>query len=108
MLLQPVVENSIHHGMRDGDATLVICIDASVDAGSLELKVVDNGAGLRNRKLVENVGLGNTRERLERLYGIDQQMTVDATASQGFTVTMRIPARLAPQPMEEPREREIA
>lgn len=108
MLLQPLVENSIHHGMRDGDGQLVICIDATVDAESLELKVVDNGAGLRNRKLVENVGLGNTRERLERLYGNDQQMTIDATASQGFTVTMRIPARLAPQPVEAPREREIA
>jgi hypothetical protein len=35
-------------------------------------------------------------------------MTIDATATQGFTVTMRIPARLAPQPVEAPREREIA
>ena len=108
MLLQPLVENSIHHGMRDGDSPLVIRIEASVDADALELKVVDNGAGLRNRKLVENVGLGNTRERLEKLYGLEQEMSVDAPPGGGFTVTMLFRARVAAEPVEERREREIA
>ena len=107
MLLQPLVENSIHHGMRDGDSPLVIRVEASVDGESLEVKVVDNGLGLRNRKLVENVGMGNTRERLERLYGTRQEMRIDSEAGQGFTVTLRLPARLAP-PREEQRDREIA
>jgi len=108
MLLQPLVENSIHHGMRDGDSPLVICIEASTEADRLELKVVDNGVGLRNRKLVENVGLRNTRERLERLYGTEQEMRVDCPTEGGFCVTMRIPARVAAQPPEEQRRREIA
>jgi len=107
MLLQPLVENSIHHGMRDGDSPLVIRVDARVDGESLEVKVVDNGLGLRNRKLVENVGMGNTRERLERLYGTRQEMRIDSEAGQGFTVTLRLPARLAPA-HEEQRDREIA
>jgi signal transduction histidine kinase len=108
MLLQPLVENSIHHGMRDGDSPLVICIEASTDAAHLELKVVDNGVGLRNRKLVENVGLRNTRERLERLYGTEQELLIDCPSDGGFCVTMRIPARVAAQPPEEHRRREIA
>ncbi|HET9636598.1 MAG TPA: histidine kinase, partial [Gemmatimonadaceae bacterium] len=107
MLLQPLVENSIHHGMRDGDSPLVIRIEGSVDADALTLKVVDNGVGLRNRKLVENVGLGNTRERLEKLYGLDQEMSVDSQG-EGFSVTMRFPARVAEEPVEESRQREIA
>jgi hypothetical protein len=108
MLLQPLVENSIHHGMRDGDSPLVIRIDGSVDSDALTLKVADNGVGLRNRKLVENVGLANTRERLEKLYGLDQEMSVDSTPGEGFSVTMRFPARVAEEPVEENRQREIA
>ena len=107
MLLQPLVENSIHHGMRDGDSPLVIRIGAALDGSSIQLSVVDNGAGLRNRKPVENVGLGNTRERLEKLYGTEQSMTVDAS-QEGFSVTLRFPARVAEEPIEEYREREIA
>ena len=108
MLLQPLVENSIHHGMRDGDSPLIICIEALTDADHLELKVVDNGVGLRNRKLVENVGLRNTRERLDRLYGTEQGMRIETPADGGFCVTMRIPARVAAQSIEEHRRREIA
>ncbi|HJP87348.1 MAG TPA: histidine kinase [Gemmatimonadaceae bacterium] len=112
MLLQPLVENSIHHGMRDGDSTLVIRVSATVNAESIELSVVDNGAGLRNRKLAENVGLRNTRERLERLYGTQQEIRVESEPGQGFSVTLRLPARLAPIREEQrergQREREIA
>ena len=108
MLLQPLVENSIHHGMRDGDSPLVIRIEGTVDADTLTLKVVDNGVGLRNRKLVENVGLRNTRERLEKLYGLDQEMSVDSSPGEGFSVTLRFPARVAEEPVEENRQREIA
>jgi hypothetical protein len=108
MLLQPLVENSIHHGMRDGDSPLVIRIEAVVDAGVLELKVVDNGVGLRNRKLTENVGLRNTRERLERLYGSAQEMRIGASPGEGFCVVMRLPARVAEEPPREHLRREIA
>ena len=108
MLLQPLVENSIHHGMRDGDSPLVIRIEAATEANSIELKVLDNGAGLRNRKLVENVGLRNTRERLEKLYGAGQQMLVDSSPGEGFSVIMRFPARIAEDTVKEHLEREIA
>lgn len=107
MLLQPLVENSIHHGMRDGDSPLVIRIEAVVDREALELKVADNGVGLRNRKLVENVGLRNTRERLEKLYGVEQELVVD-TAPEGFTVCMTFCAHKAEEPVQEHLEREIA
>jgi LytS/YehU family sensor histidine kinase len=110
MLLQPLVENSIHHGMRDGDSALVIRIEGSGGPDRLVLRVVDNGVGLRNRKLVENVGLRNTRERLEKLYGLDQEMIVESLQGEGFSVTMRFPAHVAEPRLEETEQpqREIA
>ncbi|HEX6628357.1 MAG TPA: histidine kinase [Gemmatimonadaceae bacterium] len=108
MLLQPLVENSIHHGMRDGDSALVIRIEAATDGNAIELKVLDNGAGLRNQKLVEHVGLRNTRERLEKLYGAAQSLLVDSSPGEGFSVIMHFPARIAEDTAEEHLEREIA
>src|SRR5207253_8882353 len=108
MLLLPLVENTIRGGMGDGDSALVICIEAVVEAGVLELKVIDNGGGLRDPKLIENVGLRNTLERLERLYGTAQEMRIEATSGEGFCVVMRLPARAAEEPPREQLRREIA
>jgi two-component system LytT family sensor kinase len=94
MLLQPLVENSIEHGMSE-DRLLCIRVEAELSGASLLLRVVDDGIGLRGRELIEQVGLSNTRERLQRLYGSNHEMDVTAPATGGFTVALRIPARPA-------------
>jgi two-component system LytT family sensor kinase len=109
MLLQPLVENSIHHGMRDGDQPLCIRIEAVTSAQSLNLIVSDDGVGLQSRKLRERVGLRNTRERLERLYGSEQQLQIEAPVSGGFTICLVLPARSRKDEWDEERvAREIA
>jgi two-component system, LytTR family, sensor kinase len=108
MLLQPLVENSIRHGMRDGDRTLCVRIEAERLHTSLRIRIVDNGGGLPTKKLQEGVGLQNTRERLSQLYGVNQQMQIAAPLKGGFEVTLTIPARAAePENIKQGR-REIA
>ena len=107
MMLQPLVENAIHHGMRDGEQPLCIRIEATTSNGSLTLTVSDDGVGLRGKKLRERVGLRNTRERLERLYGPAQKMEIESPASGGFSVRLVLPAHLAEYRSTEAK-REIA
>src|ERR1043166_2297450 len=70
-LLQPLVENALEHGIgrRAGAGQITIRARAG-DGARLRLEVSDDGAGLsREVDANEGVGLGNTRQRLERLYG---------------------------------------
>ncbi|HEX2616024.1 MAG TPA: histidine kinase [Flavobacteriales bacterium] len=67
LLLQPLVENAIRHGLTDADRTGVIVLRASRADGRLRLEVEDNGSGLP-AEVHEGIGLRNTRERLDRTY----------------------------------------
>jgi two-component system, LytTR family, sensor kinase len=108
MLLQPLVENSIRHGMCDGDLALCVRIEvANVDA-SLRIRITDNGAGLLTPTLREGVGLQNTRERLRQLYGPNQQMHITSPRGGGFEVSLTIPARAAEPETADQERREIA
>jgi two-component system LytT family sensor kinase len=98
MLLQPLVENSIRHGMRDGDdRPLCVRVEASGSGASLRLSVIDDGLGLAGDRLEEGLGLGNTRRRLEQLYGDGQQMQFSTPTGGGFEVALVIPARATPE-----------
>jgi sensor histidine kinase YesM len=97
LILQPLVENALRHGLasRAGDATLRI--ECGRRDGSLSMKVFDDGPGLETAepgKTPEGVGLGNTRERLERLYGAEQRLELCNVPAGGFEVTIQIPFRL--------------
>jgi two-component system, LytTR family, sensor kinase len=108
MLLQPLVENSIRHGMRDGDRPLRVTVEAARVDASLRLRIVDDGLGLATKSLREGVGLRNTRERLSQLYGKNQKMDVIALAKGGFEVVLTIPARAPERGIAEQSRREIA
>jgi two-component system, LytTR family, sensor kinase len=108
MLLQPLVENSIRHGMRDEELALCVRIEAAKIDASLRIRITDNGVGLLTPTLQEGVGLQNTRERLRQLYGPNQQMHIASPRGGGFEVTLTIPARAAePETVDQDR-REIA
>jgi two-component sensor histidine kinase len=98
MILQPLVENAIKHGVAPRNAPGRIRIVAARDGQSLRLEVIDNGVGLSGSaraKLHGGVGLSNTRARLECLYGDAQQLLFVETG-EGLTVQMRFPfSRLA-------------
>ncbi len=96
LLLQPLVENAILHGISDREQDGVVQIDASVHETSLVLRVADNGHGLVDRveaPLVEGRGLGNTRRRLERLYGKHHDFSIRTVEGGGTCASIRIPLK---------------
>jgi two-component sensor histidine kinase len=101
LILQPLVENSLRHGMKDGGAGIDISIAAHRDNSSLILKVADTGAGLGTQGAAavmnRGVGLANIRGRLEQLYGAEQEFAIANRPSGGAEVTLRFPFHLAEQ-----------
>lgn len=95
LVLQPLVENAIKHGIAPHSVDGVIEITACLDAESLVLRVRDDGPGLREPRDVtrEGVGLSNTRARLERLYGAAQSMRYGNAGGGGFEVELSLPYR---------------
>jgi two-component system LytT family sensor kinase len=88
LILQPLVENSLRHGLKDGSAGIDISIGAERENGSLILKVADTGAGLGTQgaeaAMNRGVGLANIRGRLEQLYGPDQEFAIANRPSGGM------------------------
>ncbi|HZS48857.1 MAG TPA: histidine kinase [Blastocatellia bacterium] len=93
LILQPIAENAIKHGIASQIAPGRIDISARVSDHSLKIEVSDNGPGLRNNGTDprEGMGLTNTRERLERLYGRDYKFEMDNGAEGGLSVKLQIP-----------------
>jgi signal transduction histidine kinase len=94
LILQPLVENSIKYGLGRHAAPGCIDVRAWRDGASLTLEVHDDGPGLGGRpveSVVERVGIGNARARLEYLYGDAHTFTIESPPGGGFTVRMRIP-----------------
>ncbi len=91
LALQPLVENAIHHGIaaRPGGGT--IAIHARRENGTLRISVTDDGVGSGDEHPPERIGLANTRARLEKLYGAEQQFIFRASPAGGCVVELSIP-----------------
>ena len=90
LVLQPLVENAIQHGIAAATGPGTLGIAARLDAGFLLLEVRDNGPGLaRASESSPGIGLANTRARLRRLYG--ERQDFELKAGEGLTVRLRIP-----------------
>lgn len=92
MLLQPLVENAIAHGVEPNVAGGHIQVTARAADGGLELLVSDTGRGLDAGpgKPGTGLGLSNVRERLNALYGERATLSLDA-APQGATARILLP-----------------
>jgi two-component system, LytTR family, sensor kinase len=97
LLLQPLVENAIHHGISRQPGPGVVRIETEALPGDwIELRVLDTGPGIdaapsRNGK---GVGLANTRARLEELYGSSRHaVTLTNRPDGGAQVVVRLPLR---------------
>jgi two-component system LytT family sensor kinase len=95
LILQPLVENSLRHGLKDGGAGIDISIGARRENGSLILQVADTGSGfgaqVGEAAMNRGVGLANIRGRLEQLYGSEQEFGIANRATGGAEVTLRVP-----------------
>jgi two-component sensor histidine kinase len=94
LMLQPLVENAIRHGIAPRAAPGHVVVTASRNGDRLELSVVDDGVGENPRAdHRDGVGLGNTRARLLSLYGSDHRFEAGSAPSGGFAVRIEIPLR---------------
>jgi sensor histidine kinase YesM len=94
LILQPLVENAIRHGVESVPGPAVIEISSSRQDGMLELRVRDTGPGLTNDSYTlskRGVGLANTRGRLQRLYGERHRVELNNAEGGGLQATMLIP-----------------
>lgn len=110
-LLQPLLENSILHGLVPPRSSLDICIAIRLLNDFVEIQVSDNGEGISTERLlaVQNhiaddsetlpasgnstfIGLQNIYKRLKLFYGPNAQLTIDSEEHCGTLITIRIPA----------------
>ena len=94
LILQPLVENAIGHGIEPHARPGHIGLRAQRAAGGLTLEVCDNGGGLRKDEPVrEGVGLSNTRTRLRTLYGENCGVELCDAPGGGLLVRLNLPFR---------------
>lgn len=96
MILQPLAENALRHGIGRSVASGVVGISSHLENGFLKLIVFDNGAGLPENwqlKTSGGIGLANTAARLQQLYGENHRMEVRNRTEKGVEVVIVIPFR---------------
>jgi LytS/YehU family sensor histidine kinase len=95
LILQPIVENAIKHGIVSRIAAGEIEIRSMRDREVLRLLVKDNGPGLGGEtsagRLKEGLGLANTRARLQQMYGSAHRFEMSDVAEGGLQVTLEMP-----------------
>src|SRR4026209_2406032 len=97
LILQPLVENAIRHGIARQTIAGHVTIRAFKRRGRLIMQVEDNGPGLgtngkHDGSLAVGIGLSNTRARLQQFYGQDYEFEIANAAERGVIVTLDIPA----------------
>jgi len=99
MLLQPLVENSIKHGLASKVEVGSIFLRSRLTDTQLIVEVEDDGVGMGAAHLIERptglggtgIGLTNVAERLKVLYGDTAKMTIDSREGKGTLVRLRLP-----------------
>lgn len=102
MILQPLVENAIQHGLTPLASGGTIEIAAERENGHLHLRVKDNGLGLKHSDANADggIGLDNSRARLRHLYGERQNFEIKEGSNGGVIVDIKIPFREHPEENE--------
>ena len=102
LLLQPLVENAVKHGVLAREQGGAISVTAERNNGCLRLCVADDGPGMAVHSVNGNgVGLRNTAARLSELYGNASQFSLGQSHKGGLAVTIEIPFRQTAQDRSE-------
>ncbi len=95
MLLQPLIENSIRHGLASKVDGGTIRVRTYLAEGRLHLIVEDDGVGIPESRLAtmfeQGIGVSNVNERLKVLYGPDYRMWIDSKPGEGTRTGIEIP-----------------
>ena len=91
LILQPLVENALRHGLQDKAGAGTLRISTRRDGNQLRLRVDDDGLGLPPAGTPEGIGLGNTRSRLRMLFGDAAQFELSPIPGGGTRAEVRLP-----------------
>ncbi|MNI82422.1 Sensor histidine kinase YpdA [compost metagenome] len=112
MILQPIVENSVYHGLESIDAGGYLHVSGHIDAnGDVCFQVADSGKGIAQEELDsiraklnldyservknsldgKNIGLSNINNRIKLMFGEDYGVEIQSQLGEGTTVTVKIP-----------------
>jgi two-component system LytT family sensor kinase len=100
ILLQPLIENSIKHGLEPRLHGGTVILRSRLDGNRLLIEVADDGVGMGNkppsalRRAGAGIGMKNVQERLEVLYGNQARFNVVSNPGRGTLVSIEIPAHL--------------
>src|SRR5690606_8711283 len=101
MILQPLVENSIKHGLADKIGERVITLRSLRQGDLTVLEVIDNGLGIdedrRGRRPSHGIGLRNVNERLQVIFGAHCQLGITSAPGQGTRVRLELPQLVTPE-----------
>ncbi len=112
LILQPLVENAIIHGIAPSLGAGTVTVRAALSEGRLILQVADNGVGmiadladiLNARDRDDTVGLANVVKRIKATFQNDGHVAVTSDLGEGTTVTITIPAITRQQPTTDEGE----
>jgi signal transduction histidine kinase len=93
LILQPIVENAVRHGVSARSSAGRVDVSATVTGGRLRIVVADDGPGMNgaSNRAGTGTGLRNTRERIAQLYGPTATLEIGSAASGGAVVTIDLP-----------------
>jgi two-component system LytT family sensor kinase len=91
LLLQPLVENAVRHGVSKSSAPVRIELKSSLSDSLLEIQVCNDGPGVSEGCSGNGVGLSNIRARLQQLYGDRQSLRLDSVAGGKTVATILLP-----------------
>jgi two-component system LytT family sensor kinase len=95
MMLQPIIENSIRHGLSSKVDGGMIRVSSTLRDGRLHLAVEDDGVGIPESRLAtlfeQGIGVSNVNERLKVLFGQDYRMWIDSKLGEGTRTGIEIP-----------------
>jgi two-component system, LytTR family, sensor kinase len=101
LLLQPIIENAMKYAISESEDGGTLSITSRVDAGRLLLEVADTGPGFEpdpdQAPEGRGIGLRNVMERLQTLYGDDQELILSKNVPTGLKISIQIPAQFSPE-----------
>lgn len=94
LVLQPLVENAVQHGIEPYSAAGTVVIRSHLESDQLVLEVANSSSPRPPVEIHEGVGLSNTRSRLHQLYGDEHRFTLESGLKDAaFKATIRLPVR---------------
>ncbi|WP_083612375.1 sensor histidine kinase [Paenibacillus sp. P32E] len=118
LILQPIVENALYHGIEMMPDEGLITITAELQEGMIVIRISDNGLGMNQETLKtilsggktssgSGVGVRNVNERIGLVYGREYGLTFESEIEEGTTVTVIFPAVRAQEGPEEGKEESV-